>query len=142
MSDNLFSFFYSILVVFQVRLCFLCANPFSCYPSFPSITTITQILLCTTRVYLIQLTVEESNVVCSEGVVYIYDGLPDFVSSDRHNETHIVAALCDTQATYPITVEATSGFMTVYYQKGHPVQGFNASYQVCNLGRLQTISSF
>ncbi|KAK3860683.1 hypothetical protein Pcinc_033276 [Petrolisthes cinctipes] len=86
--------------------------------------------------YLIQLTVEESNVVCSEGVVYIYDGLPDFVSSDRHNKTRIVAALCDTQATYPITIEATSGFMTVYYQKGHPVQGFNASYQVIHCGNL------
>lgn len=71
-------------------------------------------------------------------MLYIYDGLPDFVSQhsrwDRQN--HIVGAFCAKEASYPVTVQATSGFMTVFYEKSDPEQGFNASYEV-----LQCVSN-
>ncbi|XP_047489262.1 multiple epidermal growth factor-like domains protein 8 [Penaeus chinensis] len=88
--------------------------------------------------YVIQITIKEINIHCRKGMLYIYDGLPDFVSQhsrwDRQN--HIVGAFCAKEASYPVTVQATSGFMTVFYEKSDPEQGFNASYEV-----LQCVSN-
>ncbi|KAG0725000.1 Multiple epidermal growth factor-like domains protein 8 [Chionoecetes opilio] len=80
---------------------------------------------------VIQLTVEATNVDCDNSIVYIYDGLPDFISTPRHNHiSHMLAAFCHTQATFPTTVEAVSGIMTVYFERNDSKMGFNASYDV------------
>ncbi|KAG7161272.1 Multiple epidermal growth factor-like domains protein 8-like [Homarus americanus] len=84
------------------------------------------------RTSIIQITIEEMNIECGEGVLYVYDGLPNFVSRNSrwNRENHIVGALCTSQASYPVTVQAVSGLMTVFYEKNDPGQGFNASYEV------------
>ncbi|CAL4062050.1 unnamed protein product, partial [Meganyctiphanes norvegica] len=82
--------------------------------------------------YPIQVEVTDMNIDCSEGVLYIYDGVPSFVSTSiawgRYN--HILGSLCQDQAVYPLTLQATSGFMTIFYDKQQPQQGFNASYEI------------
>ncbi|XP_045596655.2 multiple epidermal growth factor-like domains protein 8 [Procambarus clarkii] len=85
-----------------------------------------------TGTYVIQLTIEEINIQCGEGILYVYDGLPNFVSSNNRwdRQNYIVGAFCASQSSYPVTVQAVSGFMTVFYEKNDPGQGFNASYQV------------
>lgn len=83
------------------------------------------------RTHVIQLTIEEINVECGEGILYVYEGLPDFVSGRNHSnqQNHIIGAFCASQASYPVTLQA-NGLMTVFYEKSDPGQGFNASYEV------------
>ena len=74
------------------------------------------------------------NVNCGENVVYIYDGLPNFVSEnkewDRLKQDHMIGTFCSDHAKYPVTVEAKSGLMTIFFQKQNPSKGFNSTYRV------------
>ncbi|XP_039280047.1 multiple epidermal growth factor-like domains protein 8 isoform X2 [Nilaparvata lugens] len=81
---------------------------------------------------IIQLTIDKDiQVPCLENSVYIYDGLPDFVSLTGSHQSHVLGVFCSQDTQYPITVEAKSGILTVHYkQGGHISEGFNATVSV------------
>ncbi|XP_054283597.1 multiple epidermal growth factor-like domains protein 8 [Macrosteles quadrilineatus] len=79
---------------------------------------------------VIQLTIDSDiAVTCGDNSVYVYDGLPDFVSMDNH-QSHVLGVFCSQDTSYPVTVEARSGVMTVHYKQGDPLEGFNATVEV------------
>ncbi|GFG35976.1 hypothetical protein Cfor_03559, partial [Coptotermes formosanus] len=79
----------------------------------------------------IQFTIHEDiNVSCQENSVYVYDGLPDFVSATNSHQSHVLGVFCSVDTKYPVTVEAKSGVLTVYYKQGDMLEGFNASYKI------------
>jgi hypothetical protein len=58
----------------------------------------------------IQFTIHEDiNISCQENSVYVYDGLPDFVSATNSHQSHVLGVFCSVDTTYPVTVEAKSG---------------------------------
>ncbi|XP_067001504.2 multiple epidermal growth factor-like domains protein 8 [Anabrus simplex] len=80
---------------------------------------------------LIQFTIHDDiNINCEENSVYVYDGLPDFVSSNTGHQSHVLGIFCSMDTQYPATVEAKSGVLTVYYKQGDLSEGFNSSYTV------------
>ncbi|GLH01298.1 Laminin subunit alpha [Gryllus bimaculatus] len=80
---------------------------------------------------IIQFTIHDDiNVSCQENSVYVYDGLPEFVSSNTGHQSHVLGIFCSMDTNYPVTVEAKSGTLTVYYKQGDFAEGFNASYSV------------
>lgn len=84
---------------------------------------------------VIQFTIHDDiNVSCQENSVYVYDGLPEFVSSTGGHQSQLLGVYCTESTDYPVTVEARSGFLTVHYKQLDEVEGFNASYVVmtCN----------
>ncbi|KAJ4443468.1 hypothetical protein ANN_05140, partial [Periplaneta americana] len=79
----------------------------------------------------VQFTIHEDiNISCQENSVYVYDGLPDFVSATNSHQSHVLGVFCSVDTKYPVTVEAKSGVLTVYYKQGDLSEGFNASYKV------------
>ncbi|XP_012063821.1 PREDICTED: multiple epidermal growth factor-like domains protein 8 [Atta cephalotes] len=84
---------------------------------------------------VIQFTIHDDiNVSCQENSVYVYDGLPEFVSSTGGHQSQLLGVYCTESTNYPVTVEAKSGFLTVHYKQLDEVEGFNASYVImtCN----------
>lgn len=80
---------------------------------------------------LIQLTIHQDlNVSCVDNFVYVYDGLPDFVSPAGGHQRTVLGMFCREDTQFPVTVEARSGAMTVYYKQGDVGEGFNATYVV------------
>ncbi|PSN57394.1 Multiple epidermal growth factor-like domains protein 8 [Blattella germanica] len=80
---------------------------------------------------IVQFTIHEDvNISCQENSVYVYDGLPDFVSTTNSHQSHVLGVFCSVDTKYPVTVEAKSGILTVYYKQGDLTEGFNASYKV------------
>ncbi|XP_076283094.1 multiple EGF like domains 8 isoform X4 [Lasioglossum baleicum] len=78
---------------------------------------------------VIQFTIHDDiNVSCQENSVYVYDGLPEFVSSTTSHQSQLLGVYCTESTDYPVTVEAKSGFLTVHYKQLDEVEGFNASY--------------
>ncbi|QQP51302.1 Uncharacterized protein FKW44_012624, partial [Caligus rogercresseyi] len=75
----------------------------------------------------VNLMVESLNVSCSENSVYIYDGLPPFISSP---DSSILGIICNEDGYQPNkTFIARSGRLSIYYQRSEdPNQGFNASF--------------
>uniref|UniRef100_A0A8B9H6U8 Multiple EGF-like-domains 8 n=1 Tax=Astyanax mexicanus TaxID=7994 RepID=A0A8B9H6U8_ASTMX len=71
---------------------------------------------------------------CTNSYVYIFDGLPHFLDNGvMHSDHNLIGAFCGKTRNQPITVEATSGVISVYFEANvslaHP-QGFNASFWV------------
>ncbi|XP_017559477.1 multiple epidermal growth factor-like domains protein 8 isoform X2 [Pygocentrus nattereri] len=71
---------------------------------------------------------------CTNSYVYVFDGLPRFLNNGvMHSDHNLIGAFCGTTRNQPITVEATSGVISVYFEanvsSAHP-QGFNASFWV------------
>ncbi|XP_026667029.1 multiple epidermal growth factor-like domains protein 8 isoform X3 [Ceratina calcarata] len=84
---------------------------------------------------VIQFTIHDDiNVSCQENSVYVYDGLPEFVSSSTSHQSQLLGAYCTESTDYPVTVEAKSGFLTVHYKQLDEVEGFKGSYLImtCN----------
>ncbi|XP_076755978.1 multiple EGF like domains 8 [Xylocopa sonorina] len=84
---------------------------------------------------VVQFTIHDDiNVSCQENGVYVYDGLPEFVSSSPNHQSQLLGVYCTESTDYPVTVEAKSGFLTVHYKQLDEVEGFNASYLImtCN----------
>lgn len=84
---------------------------------------------------VIQFTINDDiNVSCQENGVYVYDGLPDFISSTSSHQSQLLGVYCSESTDYPISVEAKSGILTVHYKQLDEIEGFNASYIVltCN----------
>ncbi|KAF7989739.1 hypothetical protein HCN44_008413 [Aphidius gifuensis] len=71
---------------------------------------------------------KDINVSCQENSVYVYDGLPNFVSSINNYQSQLLGVYCSDSTDYPITVEAKSGILTVHYKQLNEIEGFNASY--------------
>ncbi|XP_028836876.1 multiple epidermal growth factor-like domains protein 8 [Denticeps clupeoides] len=71
---------------------------------------------------------------CSSSFVYVFDGLPRFLSNGVvHSDHNLIGAFCGITRTQPITVEATSGVISVYFEANvtsDRPQGFNASFWV------------
>lgn len=62
------------------------------------------------RASIIQLTIDSDiAVTCTENSVYVYDGLPDFVSATGNHQSHVLGVFCTQDTQYPVTVEAKSG---------------------------------
>ncbi|XP_076035463.1 multiple EGF like domains 8 [Oratosquilla oratoria] len=82
--------------------------------------------------YIIQLTIEKTNINCDNGIIQVFDGLPPSVSDDSiwNRQKHFIGAFCGDWASYPVTVKATTGFMTIIYEKQEASQGFSANYTV------------
>uniref|UniRef100_T1JFI7 Multiple epidermal growth factor-like domains protein 8 n=1 Tax=Strigamia maritima TaxID=126957 RepID=T1JFI7_STRMM len=81
----------------------------------------------------IHLTIQpDLNVKCSENFVYIFDGLPGFVLQDPHRDwqNKVLGVFCGSNINKSIEVEAKSGFLTVFYQRDDPMQGFNSTFRV------------
>ncbi|MFT7800605.1 multiple epidermal growth factor-like domains protein 8 [Arapaima gigas] len=77
----------------------------------------------------------DSHTQCTNSYVYVFDGLPRFLSSGVvHSDHNLIGAFCGTTRTEPVTVEATSGrVISVYFEaniSSSPPQGFNASFWV------------
>ena len=48
--------------------------------------------------------------------VYVYDGIPSFMTSGSSAGTTLLAAYCGYDYVKPISVEAKSGYLTVYFE--------------------------
>uniref|UniRef100_A0A8D8PUQ8 Multiple epidermal growth factor-like domains protein 8 n=1 Tax=Cacopsylla melanoneura TaxID=428564 RepID=A0A8D8PUQ8_9HEMI len=76
----------------------------------------------------------DMNVPCAENAVYIYDGLPDFVSTvgGGTHQSQTLGVFCteDMHRGRDQVLEAKSGVMTIHYKQGKPGEGFNATYQI------------
>ena len=84
---------------------------------------------------VVQFTIHDDiDVSCQENSVYVYDGLPEFVSSTTSHQSQLLGVYCTESTNYPVTVEAKSGFLTVHYKQLDGIEGFNASYVVMTCG--------
>ncbi|KAG7216925.1 hypothetical protein INR49_001579, partial [Caranx melampygus] len=76
----------------------------------------------------------DSHTYCKSSYVYVFDGLPRFLGNGVvHSDHNLIGAFCGTTRTQPITVEATSGVISVYFEanvSSNKPQGFNASFWV------------
>ncbi|KAF3839320.1 hypothetical protein F7725_018037 [Dissostichus mawsoni] len=76
----------------------------------------------------------DSHTHCKSSFVYVFDGLPRFLPNGVvHSDHNLIGAFCGTTRTEPITVEATSGVISVYFEanvSSNKPQGFNASFWV------------
>ncbi|XP_011483811.1 multiple epidermal growth factor-like domains protein 8 [Oryzias latipes] len=76
----------------------------------------------------------DSHTYCKGSYVYVFDGLPRFLGNGVvHSDHNLIGAFCGTTMSEPITVEATSGVMSVYFEANvtsNKPQGFNASFWV------------
>ncbi|XP_073988408.1 multiple EGF like domains 8 isoform X2 [Rhodnius prolixus] len=81
---------------------------------------------------IVQLEIDKDiDVKCTENSVYVYDGLPKFVSSSGTHQSHVLGVFCTQDSQYPVTVQAKSGIMTVHYKSGGESKGgFNATVSV------------
>ncbi|XP_067832979.1 multiple epidermal growth factor-like domains protein 8 [Heptranchias perlo] len=80
---------------------------------------------------------------CGQNYVYVFDGIPEFLIDSRpdssiYSDPNLMGAFCGNGRDRPITVEAVSGVLTVYFEAnisqavGLPMEGFNAIYTVNN----------
>ncbi|XP_076868849.1 multiple epidermal growth factor-like domains protein 8 [Brachyhypopomus gauderio] len=74
----------------------------------------------------------DSYTLCTSSYVYVFDGLPHFLDNGvMHADHNLLGAFCGTTRNHPITVEATSGVISVYFEanmSSTQPQGFNASF--------------
>ncbi|CAG2100157.1 unnamed protein product [Medioppia subpectinata] len=75
----------------------------------------------------ISLTIErDMRVECPDANIQVFDGVPEFVASGAHSKK--LGFYCGTDLKQDIHLVATSGFLTVFFERHDPHQGFNASY--------------
>lgn len=80
---------------------------------------------------VIQLNIDRDiNVKCQDNSVFVYDGLPDLVTSPSSHQSHALASFCQRDDESPLTVETKSGTLTVLFKQGDGSEGFNASYNI------------
>ena len=48
--------------------------------------------------------------------VYVYDGIPGFMSGSSTSAATLLAAYCGYGTKQPLSVEAKSGYLTVYFE--------------------------
>ena len=82
---------------------------------------------------MIQLTIHGDSVLpCPHNYLYIFEGVPSFLMTERGygQDARVIATLCDPDSSFPKTVEAHSGIMTIRYKKYSAAHGFNATFQL------------
>ncbi|XP_045900405.1 multiple epidermal growth factor-like domains protein 8 [Micropterus dolomieu] len=76
----------------------------------------------------------DSHIHCQSSFVYVFDGLPRFLGEGAVRSDHnLLGAFCGTTRTQPVTVEATSGVISVYFEanvSSNKPQSFSASFWV------------
>ncbi|CAM1295013.1 MEGF8 (predicted) [Pycnogonum litorale] len=72
------------------------------------------------------------SVPCDRNKVYVYDGFPDFMIGQSHQNSYgkLLGTFCKRSGNRNINVEATSGFMTIYYEQSSQFHGFNATFSI------------
>jgi hypothetical protein len=76
---------------------------------------------------IIQLTIHQgARILCPTNYVYVYDGLPDFMSLENGwtRQNHLLGAYCSPQTVFPLNVHAHSGIMTIFYRRNDIKQGY------------------
>lgn len=76
----------------------------------------------------LQINASDLNVTCGENAVYVYDALPELV--DMGSQSALSAVFCNEEALPTTVIESKTGFLTVHYKQGLPLEGFNAVYRV------------
>lgn len=88
----------------------------------------------------IQLTIHaDMKIKCPQNHLYIYDGLPEFISARHHGK--LLGSYCSLNLSKPIITVASSGYMTIYYKRTNPAHGFNATYHRLECGHSCKISN-
>ena len=65
--------------------------------------------------------------VCVQDFVYVYDGIPGFMTSESASRATLLAAFCGYGLEEPLSVVAYSGYLTVYFEGD--VSPSNGNYQ-------------
>ncbi|XP_043935354.1 multiple epidermal growth factor-like domains protein 8 [Protopterus annectens] len=82
----------------------------------------------------ISLTIQpDINTSCTNNYVYVFDGLPEFLNNGMiQSDRNLIGAFCGSGRKEPVTVEAFSGLLVVYYEantnESTALNGFNATY--------------
>lgn len=79
------------------------------------------------REAIIQLTIHQgARILCPTNYIYIYDGLPDFMSLENGwtRQNHLLGAYCSPQTVFPLNIHAHSGIMTIFYRRNDVKQGY------------------
>ena len=75
----------------------------------------------------IALTIDQDiDIDCFNNNLEVYDGLPDYILSSHKNKK--LGSFCGQNLKSDINLIATSGYLTIYYEKYNSSQGFNASF--------------
>ncbi|XP_054855201.1 multiple epidermal growth factor-like domains protein 8 isoform X1 [Eublepharis macularius] len=79
----------------------------------------------------ISLTIQPDTL-CMNNYVYAFDGLPDFLNTGLIQlDRTLIGAFCGQGRSRPVTVEALSGLLVIYYEaNSSEASGFNATYTV------------
>ncbi|KAH0631676.1 hypothetical protein JD844_006126 [Phrynosoma platyrhinos] len=74
----------------------------------------------------------QPDTLCMNNYVYVFDGLPDFLDTGLIQlDRTLIGAFCGQGQARPMTVEAISGLLVIYYEaNSSEVSGFNATYTV------------
>lgn len=88
-----------------------------------------------TPVIQLHINASDLNVTCGENAVYVYDALPELV--DMGSQSALSAVVCNEEALPTTIIESRSGFLTVHYKQGLPLEGFNAVYKVFDCDNCQ-----
>jgi hypothetical protein len=55
--------------------------------------------------------------------VYVYDGIPSFITASDSSPATLLASFCGYGLDEPVSVEATSGYLTVYFEASNEGEG-------------------
>uniref|UniRef100_A0A8C4SXY5 Multiple EGF like domains 8 n=1 Tax=Erpetoichthys calabaricus TaxID=27687 RepID=A0A8C4SXY5_ERPCA len=72
---------------------------------------------------------------CTNNYLFVFDGLPEFLNNGVvRSDRNLIGVFCGTSRTDPITIEASSGIVTVYFEANVTdvpgSHGFNTTYRV------------
>ncbi|XP_059823923.1 multiple epidermal growth factor-like domains protein 8 [Hypanus sabinus] len=91
---------------------------------------------------IISLTISpDIRIQCGQNYVYVFDGIPRFLTDSQpesaiYSDPRLIGAFCGNGWDQPITVEALSGVLTIYFEAnvsrraGLSQEGLNATYHV------------
>ncbi|XP_039208131.1 multiple epidermal growth factor-like domains protein 8 [Crotalus tigris] len=74
----------------------------------------------------------QPDTLCMHNYIYVFDGVPDFLDTGLIQlDRTLIGAFCGQGHPCPITVEAVSGLLVIYYEaNSSEASGFNATYTV------------
>ncbi|KAG8143499.1 hypothetical protein E2320_000711 [Naja naja] len=74
----------------------------------------------------------QPDTLCMHNYIYVFDGVPDFLDTGLIQlDRTLIGAFCGQSHPRPVTVEAVSGLLVIYYEANtSDASGFNATYLV------------
>ncbi|XP_007430507.1 multiple epidermal growth factor-like domains protein 8 [Python bivittatus] len=74
----------------------------------------------------------QPDTLCMHNYIYVFDGVPDFLDTGLIQlDRTLIGAFCGQGHPRPVTVEAVSGLLVIYYEaNSSEASGFNATYTV------------